>query len=93
MNMNVHPQPLMVWLIRSNLIPGVTTRDALAAAMQGQPVQVPATFCADCAHQLVQHWYAANPVTELRLLCLMCARPAVANGDEVHLLIGEEGWL
>jgi hypothetical protein len=86
---------LLVDLIRTGRIPGIGQDDLVSAALEqmvtGEPgrLRMPVIYCADCGDQLVFDWYAGNPVTALRLLCLHCARTAQAAGDEVHALVGE----
>lgn len=90
--MRIRATELMADMILAGKIPGIGTAElALAARTQastGVPttIRMPAVFCQRCSAQLVTHWYAVNPVTDLELVCLFCSIKAEDAGAVVHTL-------
>lgn len=88
---------LLANLILAGEIPGIGRDDLMTALaiheLTGTPaaLRMPVIYCGRCGAQLVAHWYACTPATDLELLCLFCATTAEDNGAEIHALIVPRG--
>jgi hypothetical protein len=90
-----HAEPLLAQLIRDGKIEGMSVCDLVRAyhvqEVTGLParLKLPIRMCDRCATQLLAHWYAINPVTDLEIVCRYCAIWADAHADvEIYPLVG-----